>query len=102
MSQSLLQQLSELDTELLVALQVELDEFDDVAFEQRLKARAALLQQVVDEGKATEQQVQDVIKRSRQLTNLAETVKSQLGEQLKTIQKGRRSQQAYQSIKYQE
>ena len=102
MSQSLLQQLAELDTELLVALQVELGEFDDVDFDKRLKARAALLQQVVDEGQATEQQVQDVIKRSRQLTSLAETVKSKLGEQLKTIQKGRRSQQAYQSIKYQE
>lgn len=102
MSQDLLQQLGELDNELLTALQVELEQFDEVAFEQRLSERAALLQLVVGEGKATEQQVQDVITRSRQLTHLAETVKSQLGEQLKTIQKGRRSQQAYQSIKYQE
>ncbi|MDX1714038.1 MAG: hypothetical protein R3334_09860 [Halomonas venusta] len=102
MSQDFLQQLSELDSELLVALHVELNEFDDEAFNQRLHERAALLQHVVGESKATEQQIQDVIKRSRQLTSLAETVKNKLGEQLKTIHKGRRSQQAYQSIKYQE
>lgn len=102
MSQNILQQLVELDTALLAALQVELSEFDDDAFDQRLKERAALLQQVVNEGQATEQQVRDVIERSRELTNLAETVKRNLGEQLKTIQKGRRSQQAYESIKYQE
>ena len=102
MSHDFLQQLSELDSELLVALQVELNQFDDAAFNQRLNERAALLQQIVAENQATEQQVQDVIQRSRQLTSLAETVKSRLGEQLKTIHKGRRSQQAYQSIKYQE
>lgn len=102
MSQNLLQQLSELDTALFAALQVELSEFDDDAFDQRLKARAALLQQVINEGQVTEQQAQEVIDRSRELTNLAETVKRNLGEQLKTIQKGRRSQQAYASIKYQE
>lgn len=102
MSQSLLQQLSELDAQLLVALQVDLHEFDDVAFDKGLKERTALLQQVVTEGQATEQQVQDIIERSRQLTSWAGMVKSKLGEQLATIQKGRRSQQAYQSVKYQE
>ena len=102
MSQSLLQQLSTLDTQLILELQVDLSEFDDVALDKGLSERVALLQQVVAEGEATEQQVQDIIARSRQLTSLAETVKSKLGEQLSTIQKGRRSQLAYQSVKYQE
>ena len=60
------------------------------------------VQQVAAQGTATQTQVQDIIERSRQLSSLAETVKSKLGEQLATIQKGRRSQQAYQSVKYQE
>lgn len=102
MSERFLQQLAELDQVLFIALQVELDEFDDEAFDKHLQQRAVLVQQVAAEGTATQTQVQDIIERSRQLSSLAETVKSKLGEQLKTIQKGRRSQQAYQSIKYQE
>ena len=102
MSERFLQELAELDKELFIALQVELGEFDDEAFNKHLQQRAALVQQVAAEGTATQTQVHDIIERSRQLTSLAETVKSKLGEQLATIQKGRRSQQAYQSVKNQE
>lgn len=102
MSERFLQQLAELDKVLFIALQVELGEFDDEAFNKHLKQRAALVQKVAAEGTATQAQVQDIIERSRKLTSLAETVKAKLGEQLSTIQKGRRSQLAYQSVKYQE
>ncbi|MDV2856436.1 hypothetical protein [Oceanimonas sp. CAM02] len=102
MSQPLLQRLAELDDELQAGLQVKADEFDDVAFTRKLSERAALLQQIQTEGNVTEQQVQEIIQRSRVLTSSAEAVKHKLGEQLKVIQKGRRSQQAYQSVKYQE
>ena len=102
MSERFLQQLAELDKVLFIALQVELGEFDDETFNKHLKQRAALVQKVSAEGTATQAQVQDIIERSRKLTSLAETVKAKLGEQLSTIQKGRRSQQAYQSVKYQE
>lgn len=102
MSERFLQQLAELDNVLFIALQVELGEFDDEAFDKHLKQRAVLVQKLAAEGTATQTQVQDIIERSRQLSRLAETVKSKLGEQLATIQKGRRSQQAYQSVKYQE
>lgn len=102
MSLSLLHRLSQLDDELVAALQVDIEEFNDSHFEQRLAERTALLQKVIAQAEATEQQVQDIIRRSRQLTHLAEAVKDKLGEQLKVIQKGRRSQQAYDSVKYQE
>ena len=102
MSERFLQELAELDNVLFIALQVELGEFDDEAFNKHLQQRAALVQKVAAEGTAMQTQVQDIIERSRKLTSLAETVKAQLGEQLATIQKGRRSQQAYQSVKYQE
>lgn len=102
MSQALLQQLAVLDQALFAALQVKIEEFDDAAFAQKLSERAVLLQQIKAEGLVTEQQVQDIIQRSARLTSEAEAVKQKLGEQLKVIQKGRRSQQAYQSVKYQE
>ncbi|MGO4998501.1 hypothetical protein [Oceanisphaera sp. W20_SRM_FM3] len=102
MSERFLQELAELDKALFIALQVELGEFDDEAFDKHLQQRAALVQQVAAQGSATQTQVQDIIERSRKLSSLAETVKAKLGEQLSTIQKGRRSQQAYQSVKYQE
>lgn len=102
MSERFLQQLTDLDNVLFIALQVELAEFDDEAFDRHLQQRAVLVQKVASDGKVTQTQVQDIIERSRQLSNLAETVKGKLGEQLKTIQKGRRSQLAYQSVKYQE
>ena len=102
MSERFLQELAELDNVLFIALQVELGEFDDEAFDKHLKQRAALVQKIAAQGTATQSQVQDIIERSRQLSTLAETVKAKLGEQLATIQKGRRSQQAYQSVKYQE
>lgn len=102
MSDTLLQQLSQLDDELFAALQVSVEEFDDVVLAERLQTRANLLQQIVSAGKATEQQVQEIIRRSKQLTNMTEAVKDKLGERLQTIQKGRRSQQAYQNVKHQE
>lgn len=102
MSERFLLELAELDKTLLIALQAEPSEFDDETFNKHLQQRAALVQQVAAEGTATQTQVQDIIERSRQLSSLAETVKAKLGEQLATIQKGRRSQQAYESVKYQE
>ena len=102
MSQPLLQRLAELDEVLEAMLLVSADEFDDAALNRKLSARATLLQQIQTEGNVTEQQVQEIIQRSRALTSSAEAVKHKLGEQLKVIQKGRRSQQAYQSVKYQE
>ncbi|MBO1520740.1 hypothetical protein [Oceanisphaera pacifica] len=102
MSDTLLQQLSQLDDELFAALQVNIEDFDDVILAERLQKRANLLQQVVSADEATEQQVKDVIERSKQLTSMTEAVKEKLGERLQTIQKGRRSQQAYQSVKHQE
>lgn len=102
MSERFLQELTELDKALFIALQVELGEFDDEAFNKHLQQRAALVEQLAAQGTATQTQVQDIIERSRQLSSLAETVKAKLGEQLATIQKGRRSQQAYDSVKYQE
>lgn len=100
--QPLLEQLAELDAKLLALLQGKLEAFDDVALNAGLEQRAMLLKQVVEQGEPSEQQVQEIIKRSKELTRLAEDVKAQLAEQLKTIQTGRRSQQAYQSVKYQE
>ena len=96
------QQLADLDAQLFALLQVKLEEFDDAALDAGLEQRARLLTQIVEQSEASEQEVQAIIERSRKLTLLAEAVKAQLGEQLKTIQKGRRSQQAYQSVKYQE
>lgn len=102
MPRSLLHQLAQLDDTLLALLRANIEDFDDAALQSGLEQRAGLLEQLVKQGEASEQQIQEVIARSKTLATLAEQVKMQLGEQLATIQKGRRSQLAYQNVKYQE
>lgn len=95
---SLINQLVELDKRLFA----ELDkgkELDQDFFDHQLAARGQLLQQVINEGHVTAEESSDLINRSRQLTTAAEQLQQQLGEQLKKMNKGRRSVQAYQIVK---
>lgn len=95
---SLISQLVELDKRLFAELDKG-EELDQDFFDQQLAARGQLLQQVINEGHVTAEESSDLINRSRQLTTAAEQLQQQLGEQLKKMNKGRRSVQAYQIVK---
>lgn len=95
---SLINQLVELDKRLFAELDKG-EELDQDFFDQQLAARGQLLQQVINEGHVTAEESSDLINRSRQLTTAAEQLQQQLGEQLKKMNKGRRSVQAYQTVK---
>lgn len=95
---SLISQLVELDKRLFAELDKG-EELDQDFFDQQLAARGQLLQQVINEGHVTAEESSDLINRSRQLTTAAEQLQQQLGEQLKKMNKGRRSVQAYQTVK---
>lgn len=91
-------QLIELDTSLFAELGKK-TEFDQDYFAHQLAVRADLLQQVISEGNISADESSELITRSRQLKEAAEQLQKQLGEQLKKMNKVRRSVQAYQSVK---
>lgn len=91
-------QLTELDACLFAEL-AKADEFDEVQFAEQLTARANLLAQVINEGNISAANSKDLIARSRQLKEAAEKLQLQLGEQLKQLNKGRRSVRVYQTVK---
>lgn len=91
--------LTELDTSLFAELDKS-DELDEDYFEEQLVLRADLLQKVIAEGSITADESNELVARSRRLKDAAEKLQQQLGEQLKKIHKGRRSVQAYQSVKH--
>lgn len=95
---SVLNRLTHLDASLFVEL-AKSDDFDDVYFSEQLSTRADLLAKVIHEGNISATQSNDLITRSRELKAAAEKLQQQLGEQLKNINKGRRSVQAYQTVK---
>ena len=95
---SSLVQLTELDASLFAEL-AKTAEFDQDYFARQLAARADLLQQVISEGNISAAESSELITRSRQLKEAAEQLQKQLGDQLKKMNKARRSVQAYQSVK---
>lgn len=95
---SSLKQLLELDSRLFAEL-AKADECDQDYLSRQLTERAALLQLVISEGKLNAGEANDLIARSRKLKDAAEQLQQQLGEQLKKMNKGRRSVQAYQTVK---
>lgn len=95
---NLLNRLTHLDVSLFAEL-AKSDDFDEVYFSELLSTRADLLAQVIHEGNISTIQSNDLITRSRELKAAAEKLKQRLGEQLKNMNKGRRSVQAYQTVK---
>ncbi|MGP7733913.1 hypothetical protein N2M06_04975 [Oceanimonas sp. AH20CE76] len=91
-------QLKALDEAVLAALG-KTDELDEEWLSEQLRVRAQLLQQVIEQGNVTESDAAALIQRSRQLKETAEAVQRELANKLKTMQKGRRSVQAYQTVK---
>lgn len=65
----------------------------------RLQERAQLLHDVIEQGQLPDAMAAELIRRSRRLKETAESVQRELAERLKKMQKGRRSVQAYQTIK---
>ncbi|WP_298717822.1 hypothetical protein [uncultured Oceanisphaera sp.] len=92
------EQLAELDRDLLIAL-AHSEQLDEHWLSEQLDERATLLQAVIKQADVTPQQSSELIARSRKLKEAAEQLQQRLGEQLKKMQKGRRSMQAYQSVK---
>lgn len=95
---SSLTQLTELDIQLFAEL-AKADEFDEEYFAKQLVVRADLLAQVIHEGSINAAESSELIARSRQLKDTAEQLQQRLGEQLKQMNKGRRSVKAYQTVK---
>lgn len=95
---SVLKTLAELDDSLFAEL-AKADAMDEAFFERQLALRTKLLQQVINESRVTATESSELIARSRQLKETAEQLQQQLGERLKNINKGRRSVQAYQTVK---
>lgn len=95
---SSLSQLTELDIQLFAEL-AKADELDEEHFAGQLVVRADLLAQVINDGNISASEANELITRSRQLKDAAEQLRRQLGEQLKSMNKGRRSVQAYQTVK---
>ncbi|OYD25902.1 hypothetical protein [Oceanimonas baumannii] len=95
---TLVEQLEKLDESVLAAL-VNPDALDEQWLSEQLQTRAHLLQQLIEQGSVSEHDSAALIQRSRQLKASAEAVKQQLGDKLKSMKKGRRSVQAYQTVK---
>ncbi|GAA3715359.1 hypothetical protein GCM10022421_23630 [Oceanisphaera sediminis] len=93
-----LEQLAELDRDLLIALSNS-EQLDEHWLSEQLDERATLLQAVIKQADVTPLQSSELIARSRKLKEAAEKLQKQLGERLKKMNKGRRSVQAYQSVK---
>lgn len=91
--------LTELDASLFAEL-AKAAEFDEANFSEQLISRANLLAQVINEGNISIAESNDLLARSRQLKVAAEQLQQQLGEQLKQMNKGRRSVRAYQTVKH--
>lgn len=95
---SAFKQLTELDASLFAEL-AKSAEFNEAYFSEQLTLRADLLAQVINEGNISIAESNDLIARSRQLKAAAEQLQQQLCEQLKQMNKGRRSVRAYQTVK---
>lgn len=93
-----LEQLKALDETILAGL-AQPDDLDEQWLSEQLQARAHLLQSVIKQGGVSANESAELIQRSRLLKDTAEAVQRQLGEKLKTMQKGRRSVNAYQTVK---
>ncbi|MCT7655245.1 hypothetical protein MBH78_12245 [Oceanimonas sp. NS1] len=75
------------------------EELDENGVAEQLATRARLLQDVIELGDVSKSESAELIKRSRQLKEAAEQTQRKLGEKLKAMHKGRRSVQAYQTVK---
>lgn len=95
---SLLEQLQQLDSELL-ALFADIEQLDPDTVATRLAQRARLLQLLIETEMLNAEQVDTLMTRSQQLTQQAEHSRAVLAEKLVTLQKGRRSVQAYGNVK---
>lgn len=94
----LVEELKTLDEAMLAAL-ANPDELNEQWLSEQLQARAQLLHTIIEQGGVSEKESSELIQRSRVLKDAAEAVQRQLGEKLKTMHKGRRSVQAYQTVK---
>lgn len=94
----LYEQLAQLDASLFAELEKG-DAFDEAHFEAQLAQRANWLAQLIKQSDVTAAESEALILRSQQLKDAAEQFQQRLGEQLKQMNKGRRSVKAYQSVK---
>lgn len=94
----LLEELKALDETVLDVL-ANPDDLNEHWLSEQLQARAQLLRTIIEQGGVSEKESSELIQRSRVLKDAAEAVQRQLGEKLKTMHKGRRSVQAYQTVK---
>ena len=96
---NLLLSITELDHRLFIEL-AKADAMNEEYIAQQLADRAQLLQKLLQsEMLITGAESSELIARSRKLKETAELLQRQLGEQLKKMNKGRRSVQAYQTVK---
>lgn len=93
--------LEKLDNTLFKALEYP-EQLDTDWLEQQLEVRAGLLKMVIDEASILPEQVQALLRRSRQLKLQAEQVRTFLAERVATLKKGKHSTQLYNQIKQQE
>ncbi|MDP5290698.1 hypothetical protein Q9290_00075 [Oceanimonas sp. CHS3-5] len=96
---SVLKALTELDIHLLQNLK-DVDSIDEVDLEKQIALRGELLKKVIKEEPSIDHvEAEQLIARSRQLKTNVENLRQQLADKLKTINKGRRLIQEYQSVK---
>lgn len=95
---SLFEQITQLD-ETLLAEFADHEQLQAETIGSRLAERARLLQLLMSTEMLDAEQVNELIERSRQLTQQAELSRTALAEKLATIQKGRRSVRAYGDVK---
>ncbi|WP_417614599.1 hypothetical protein [Oceanisphaera sp.] len=95
---SLIEQLRQLDNGLLAEF-ADPEQLQPETIGSRLAERARLLQILMDTEMLDAEQVNELIERSRHLTQEAEHSRTLLADKLANLQKGRRSVQAYQNIK---
>ncbi|PSJ46273.1 hypothetical protein C7H85_06415 [Zobellella endophytica] len=93
-----LDELSELDTRLLAALQ-QPDSLEPGWLDQQLARRAALLARVIEQAQVSAEQASELVARSRRVKEAAEQTRQWFADRLARMQKGRRSVKAYQNIK---
>lgn len=100
---SLVQMIAELDKRLFAEMSKS-DAIDDEYLNQQLELRAKLLRDLLNQESENKQitsaESKELIIRSRQLKEMAELLQQQLSDQLKKMNKGRRSVQAYQIVQH--
>lgn len=96
---NLLKSITELDHRLFAEL-AKKEAVSEEYITQQLAERAHLLRKLLQsERPITVAESSELIARSRKLKETAEQLQQQLGKQLKKMTKGRRSVQAYQTVK---